>query len=67
MFVVTYISIRGGKSAATWQPSCQKVFEKQTLAESFWILLLYFLRIKQFSGSVKEIVLGLLQNGHIFD
>ena len=60
------VIIRGAKSVATWQPSCQKDFKNQALAESFWLLLRHFLTIKQFGGSIKEIIAVFLQNGHIF-
>ena len=45
----------------------RKFLKKQTLTESFLILLQHFLGIKQFCGSVKEITLGFLQNGHILN
>ena len=55
---------RGGKSVATWQPSCQKVFEETGSDRKF---LDPSLRIKQFGRSVKEIELGFLQNGNFFN
>ena len=53
---------RGGKSVATWQPSCQKVFKNQDLAESLWILFPHFLTSKQLGGSIK----GILRKWDIF-
>ena len=58
---VVVMSCRGGKSVATWQPSCQKVFEETGSDRKF---LDPSLRIKLFGRSVKEIILGFLQNGH---
>ena len=57
---------RGAKSAATWQPSCQKVFEESDSERKFWILFPFSPAIEQFGGRVKEIILILLEKGHIF-
>ena len=46
-----------------WQPGnlvARKFLKNQALAESFWILLLYFLTSKQFSESVKDMLLVFL-------
>ena len=53
-----------------WQPGnlvARKFLKNQALAESFWILLLYFLTSKQFGESVKDMMLVFLENGYIFD
>ena len=43
---------RGGKSAATWQPSCQKVFEESVSGRKFLIILSHFLTSKHFGESI---------------
>ena len=45
----------------------RKFLKNQDLTESVWIHLVHFLAIKQFGARVKEMILILLQNGHIFD
>ena len=43
-----------------WQPGnlvARRILKNEALAESFWINLLHFLTSKQFSESVKEIIL----------
>ena len=63
-FVLIFPPLLDPEVQKVWQPSCQKVFKNQALAESFCILLQHFLAINQFSGSVKEIIVVFLQNGH---
>ena len=53
-----------------WQPGnlvARKFLKNQALAESFWILLPHFFTSKQFSESIKDMMLVFLENGHIFD
>ena len=44
----------------------RKFLKNQTLRESFWILFPFSPAIEQFGGGVKEIILILLEKGHIF-
>ena len=62
----SWLDIRGAKSAATWQPSCQKVFEESGSDRKFLDLLPHFFVIEQFGGRVKEMILILLHNRHFF-
>ena len=43
----------------------RKFWKDQALAESFWILLPHFLAIKQFDGSIIEIIFVILKIGQI--
>ena len=52
-----------------WQPGnliARKFLKSKALEKSFWILLQHSLTITQFGGSVKEMIIVLLQNGHTF-
>ena len=55
---------QGGKSVATWQPSCQKVFEESGNGRKVLDLFPHFFTSKEFSR-VKEIIEVSLKNGHI--
>jgi len=57
--------VRGGKSAATWQPSYQKVFQESGSGRKFLDPITHFLSIKQFVGNGKEILSVKIQSGHI--
>ena len=64
--VLSHCAPQDGKRVATWQPSCQKVFEESGSDRKFWILLPHFFTSRQIRESVKEMISVFLENGHIF-
>ena len=61
MIILTYVP--PPEVEKVWQPGnlvARKFLKTQALAESFWILLLYFFTSKQFSESVEDMLLVFL-------
>ena len=58
---------RGGKSAATWQPSCQKVFEESGSGRKFFDFLTALSHNKQFGACAKGMIIVFLQKGNNYN
>ena len=64
--VLSHCAPQDGKRVATWQPSCQKVFEESGSDRKFLDPSPELFTSRQIRGSVKEMISVFLENGHIF-